>query len=95
MEKMNELKEMEKINPFKEFCRPATIFLVLIMIDLAISIYYKKTNASISQKSTLFVFGFLCAIGWSFLIDFTCKYEQTVAWILSIIPFLILAFKKK
>ena len=88
---------MEIANPFALFCQPAQYFLILIFFDFIYIAFFKspksKKHVSMSARSIVFLFLCLMGIGWSFLINYTCGYQQYVAWGLAAIPVLYFTFK--
>ena len=53
-----------------------------------------KKNISVAYRSMIYFFILLCSIGWSFVINYACGYEEKVAWVLAAIPIVYLFFKK-
>ncbi len=83
------------MNPFAMFCAPAQYFLILIFIDVIyISLFQKsKKNISLQMRSVILFFLIICSIGWSFIINYACGYEEKIAWVFAAIPILYLSFK--
>jgi hypothetical protein len=81
------------INPFKDYCFPAILFLVLAIPDIVFIVLFKLKAKKEMSRQLIFVFLlFSCALGWSFIINYTCQYDQTAAYIVGVIPFLHLTF---
>ena len=72
-------------------CSPALFFLLIVSIDIA----YITTSISrpFDKKIKIFSFLCLCAIGWSFIINSACGYQQNIAWGIAAIPLLYLSFR--
>lgn len=86
---------MEKIiNPFALFCLPAQLFLLLILFDICY-IFFITLNMKKAKQPTLKtkIFGFLlfclAGLGWSFIINYVCGYQEYIAWGLAAIPLLL------
>lgn len=86
---------MEFSNPFATLCLPAQYFLILIFIDVLYVAFFKKSkkNLSVTSRSMAYFFILMCSIGWSFVINYACGYEENIAWVLAAIPIVYLFFK--
>ena len=82
-------------NPFETFCQPAQIFLLLFILDVFYGAFFKQTKKEMSAGKRGLVFFLLCVcgIGWSFVINYACGYEQYIAWGLAAIPLMYLVVK--
>lgn len=89
---------MEITNPFALFCQPAQYFLILILFDFIYIAFFKtpksKKYVSMSGRSVIFLLLCLIGIGWSFVINYACGYQQYIAWGLAAIPVLYLTLKQ-
>jgi len=87
--------KMDLANPFATLCLPAQYFLILIFVDVIYVAFFKKSkkNLSLTSRSMVFFFILMCSIGWSFVINYACGYEENVAWVFAAIPILYLAFR--
>ena len=87
---------MELANPFATLCLSAQYFLILMFADVIYVAIFKKTkkNISVAYRIMIYFFILLCSIGWSFVINYACGYEEKVAWVLAAIPIVYLFFKK-
>lgn len=77
------------------FCSPALFFLVIVFFDIVFIVFGKSNNKSkpLDKKIKLFILLSLCAVGWSFIINIACGYEQYIAQGFAVIPLLYLTFK--
>ena len=76
-------------------CSPASFFLVIVFFDIVFIIFgkSKNTNKPLVNKIKVFVMLSLCALGWSFIINSACGYQQNIAWVIAAIPLLYLSFR--
>lgn len=73
-------------------CSPASFFLILVFLDIVFIAF--GTSRPLDKKIKIFLLLCLCALGWSFIINSTCGYQQNmVAWGLTAIPLLYLSFR--
>ena len=82
-------------NPFAMLCLPSQYFLILIFVDVIYVAFFQKSkkNISVASRSMIFFFISLCSIGWSFVINYACMYEENIGWVLAAIPIVYLFFK--
>ena len=87
---------MELANPFAALCLPAQYFLILIFLDVLYVAFFNKSkkNLSVTSRSMVFFFLFMCSIGWSFVINYACRYQEYFAWVLAAIPLVYVLFRK-
>ncbi len=89
---------MEIANPFALFCQPAQYFMILIFFDFIYIAFFtvgkKRKIITMKLRCILFFILCLCGIGWSFVINYACGYQQYVAWGLAALPVLYLTFKQ-
>ena len=72
-------------------CSPASFFLIVVFVDIAyITI---SSSKPLDMKIKVFLFLCLCALGWSFIINSACGYQQYLAWGIAAIPLLYLSFR--
>ena len=76
-------------------CSPASFFLVLVFFDIAFIVFGKSKNQNkpLDRKIKGFIILCLCAVGWTFIINSACGYQQEIAWGLAAVPLLYLTFK--
>ena len=76
-------------------CSPASFFLILVFIDIVfIAFRISRSSRPLDKKIKIFLFLCLCALGWAFIINSTCGYQENmVAWGLTAIPLLYLSFR--
>jgi hypothetical protein len=76
-------------------CFPASFFLIIVFFDIAFIVFGKNKNKNkpLDSKIKSFIILCLCGLGWSFIINSTCGYEQNIAWGIAAIPLLYLSFK--
>jgi tellurite resistance protein TehA-like permease len=78
------------------FCFPALFFLIIVLFDIVYIAFGKSNNNKtrpLDKKIKILLLLSLCALGWSFIINSTCGYQQNmVAWGLTAIPLLYLSF---
>ena len=74
------------------FCSPALFFLVIVLFDIVFIVFRKSNNKTrpLDKKIKLILLLSLCALGWSFIINSTCGYEEHIAWIFAAIPLFFL-----
>lgn len=87
---------MELANPFATLCLPAQYFLILIFLDVLYVAFFTKSkkNLSVTSRSMVFFFLLMCSIGWSFVINYACGYQEYIAWVLAAIPLVYVFFRK-
>ena len=67
-------------------CTPAVIYLVLAVISLIVGLMYKFSIMTIVTK------GFFVLL-WTWILNFLCKKGfKTLAWIMVLLPFILLFF---
>lgn len=78
-----------------DLCSPALFFLVIFFFDIVFIVFGKSKNQNkpLDRKIKGFLVLCLCAIGWSFIINSMCDYEQNVAWGLALIPLFLFVLK--
>lgn len=78
-------------------CSPALFFLIIVFFDIVFIVFRinknKNKTRSLNTKIKIFIILCLCGIGWSFIINSTCGYQQNIAWGFAAIPLLYLSFK--
>ena len=75
-------------------CSPALFFLVVVFFDIVFIVFKKSKNKTklLDNKIKVFIILSLCGLGWSFIINSTCDYQQNISWGLAAIPLLYLSF---
>jgi len=76
-------------------CSPAVFFLIIVFVDIVYIAFGKSKNKNkpLDNKIKIFLFLCLCALGWSFIINSACGYQQNIAWAIAAIPLLYLSFR--
>jgi hypothetical protein len=79
----------------EDLCSPAFFFLIIVFFDIVFIVFGKNKNKTkpLNSKIKSFIILCLCGIGWSFIINSTCVYDQNIAWGFAAIPLLYLSFK--
>ncbi len=70
-------------------------FLIIVFFDILFIVFGKSKNQNkpLDNKIKVFLVLCLCAVGWSFIINSACGYQQEIAWGLAAVPLLYLTFK--
>ena len=76
-------------------CSPAVFFMVIVFFDIVFIVFGKSKNKNkpLDNKIKGFIIFSLCALGWSFIINSACGYQENIAWVIAAIPLLYLSFR--